>query len=221
MPMYNTRHPGHLSPRPVSSAMSNKMFKSSLQQDAQEFLRCLLTQLHDEIAIHVSDSVCVCGGLKSCDSCCQRNSVISYNSHDSDSSNDSQSKLVASGTARHSPLSSKMSALSVASSRRSSPSSTPKFSLKAKPYGKVVGSAKSSTESLDREPLDLSAVYLVDLTTHTVRVHKEQVVDSGVASESSLSPDQTARKRGGSLTHSLTHSILSASPQWSAARAAL
>ena len=47
------RPPGHLSPRMVSSAMRNKIFRTSLQQDSQEFLRCLLMQIHDETAVEV------------------------------------------------------------------------------------------------------------------------------------------------------------------------
>ena len=33
--------------------MQNKMFRTSLQQDSQEFLRCLLMQIHDETAVEV------------------------------------------------------------------------------------------------------------------------------------------------------------------------
>lgn len=51
--MYIYRNPGHLNPRSVSSAMSNKMFHGSQQQDAQEFIRSLLNQLHDELNVTV------------------------------------------------------------------------------------------------------------------------------------------------------------------------
>ncbi len=167
-PNSSSRPPGHLSPRLVSSAMKNKMFRGSLQQDAQEFLRCLLTQIHDEIAITVP-APCpldLGGGAtwKSHDSSgagCHRDSTISSTSHESECSNssgDSSSKLVVS--ARSSPVQSRRKSGSsprakTAVSVPSSPANLPKFSLRSS-YSKIRGagsSAKSSTESLEGKRL--------------------------------------------------------------------
>lgn len=45
------RNPGHLNPRQISATMRQRMFRGSQQQDAQEFIRCLLCQIHEEISI--------------------------------------------------------------------------------------------------------------------------------------------------------------------------
>ena len=66
--------------------MQNKMFRSSLQQDSQEFLRCLLMQLHDELAL---DLPAWAANTRSHDPSCDtdpsfRDSVVSCASRDSD-----------------------------------------------------------------------------------------------------------------------------------------
>ncbi len=150
--------------------MKNKMFRGTLQQDAQEFLRCLLTQIHDEIAITVpppqpffSEGV---ASQKSCDSTtagCHRDSMISSASHDSEcssSSGDSNSKLVAS--ARNSPLQTRKKCSSSSPRQKaagvvpSSPANQPKFQFSLRgSYSKIRG-AKGSTESLEsRRPASL------------------------------------------------------------------
>ena len=140
--------------------MKNRMFRGNLQQDAQEFLRCLLTQIHDEIGTLVPEGSMACGcGHGSCDStCCRRDSRVSFTSHESDSSNssnDSNTKLV--GSVRNSPPSRRKSnqSLSSSSSRQKLHSSThslvqnsPKFSLRG-PHTRS-SSAKSSTESIHK-----------------------------------------------------------------------
>ena len=45
------RNPGHLNPRQISTTMRQRMFRGLQQQDAQEFIRCLLCQIHEEISI--------------------------------------------------------------------------------------------------------------------------------------------------------------------------
>ena len=154
----SSRPPGHLSPRLVSSSMKNKMFRGSLQQDAQEFLRCLLTQVHDEIGIQVPSSAGFMASQKSCDSAnsCQRDSMTSCVSHDSacsSSSGDSSSKLVVS--TRNSPQQARKKSTSLSrqkpgSSIPSSPANPPKFSLRGS-YTKIWGgsSSRGSTESLE------------------------------------------------------------------------
>ena len=143
--------------------MKNRMFRGNLQQDAQEFLRCLLTQIHDEIGTVVPEVDAMCGcGQESCDSMgCHRVSKVSASSHESDCSNassDSNAKLV--GSTRSSPLSKKRSSqnLSSSSSRQKLHGSThslaqnsPRFSLKVS-YSKIRGSssARSSTESIHK-----------------------------------------------------------------------
>ncbi len=143
------RHPGHLSPRSVSSAMKNLMFRGSHQQDAQEFLRCLLTQIHEEISMQVPSLEEWPHGCDSasCDHhCFHRDSMVSC---DSDTSVDSQSRLVES--LKNSPVVKKKSSgdsshRSSGGSTHSSPSTQSKFSLK---YSKIkpTSSGKSSAES--------------------------------------------------------------------------
>ena len=111
--------------------MKNKMFRGTHQQDAQEFLRCLLSQIHEEIGLVIPGGV-VCGcGQKSCE-CHRRESAISSISHDSNTSNESTSKLVR--LASGSPLTPK---------RKSSPSLTSN-SLRKGSYSKLRWSSKSS-----------------------------------------------------------------------------
>ena len=143
-PSLPPRHPGHLSPRKVSSAMKNKMFKGTLQQDAQEFLRCLLSQVHEEIGLLIPPALegVTCGcGQESCDH--HRNSSVSCASNDSDTSNDSSTKLV--GSAQNSPNIHKKTI----SRSSSSPSTTPKFPPKTKGlYSKLKGISKNSLENI-------------------------------------------------------------------------
>ena len=66
--------------------MQNKMFRSSLQQDSQEFLRCLLMQIHDETAVEVPSWS---GGVASRSrdtppGNARRDSMASSTSHDSE-----------------------------------------------------------------------------------------------------------------------------------------
>lgn len=122
--------------------MKNKMFKGRLQQDAQEFLRCLLSQVHEEIGLLIPSTMeCVsCGcGQESCDHLGHRDSAMSSASHESNTSNDSSTKLV---VASCDPPNN--------SSLNSSPSTTPKFPLKSRgSYSKLKGVCKSSMESIN------------------------------------------------------------------------
>ena len=85
-----------MSPRVVSSAMKQRMFKGSQQQDAQEFLRCLLTQIHDEIGIQVPPAeewLEGCGHGPPC-SAQHRDSMASCDSDTSADSHSSRCRLV-------------------------------------------------------------------------------------------------------------------------------
>ena len=62
------------------------MFRTTLQQDSQEFLRCLLMQIHEESAVEVPLWVGVASGSHDPSSSC-RDSLVSSVSHDSDISN--------------------------------------------------------------------------------------------------------------------------------------
>ena len=129
--------------------MKQQMFKTTQQQDAQEFLRCLLTQIHDEIGIQVPQvEDCGCG-RGSCD-IQQRDSVVSCDSDTSAESLSSQSRLV--GSCKNSPLPKKntgsLSPLSyIKPSTQNSPISQSKSSHK---YTMVIStsSIKSSEESI-------------------------------------------------------------------------
>ena len=126
--------------------MTNRTFKGSQQQDAQEFLRCLLTQIHDEMGIQVPSLA-----EQGTRGCGQRESMMSCDSDVSGESQCSQSRLV--GSTRSSPLikkrsnsSSSLSRLKLTGSAHGSPASQFKFSK----YSKVItsSSAKSSVESI-------------------------------------------------------------------------
>ena len=131
--------------------MKNKMFRGSHQQDAQEFLRCLLTQVHEEIGIQVPVGECGCGQHRSCDHLsCPRDSMISCTSCESDTSCDSHTRTLLS--VKDSPLiRKKPSGLSrhKLSGSHSSPTNSPKFSaLKERAKILVTSSAKGSIESI-------------------------------------------------------------------------
>ncbi len=52
-------NPGHLNPRNISSNMQQRIFHGSSQQDAQEFLRCLLNQIHEELSLPVYQNLTI------------------------------------------------------------------------------------------------------------------------------------------------------------------
>ena len=194
------RHPGHLSPRAVGSAMKNRTFKGSQQQDAQEFLRCLLMQLHDETGVQVPPPQEEGGAHRSCDHH-PRDSMVSCDSDTSAESHSSQSRLVghashpspSSSTPRGSPLSKKRSGSSSSLARMkltpSSAHSSPTIHQSRSKYSKILSSsAKSSVESI---PTQLGSkvsledrmggariewaeddVFLVDVIDRKVTVHK-------------------------------------------------
>ena len=155
------RHPGHLSPRQISSGMKNKLFRGSQQQDAQEFLRCLLTQIHDEIKITVPDSlVCGCGQV-SCDQNCRpppRDSMVSCTSHDSNTSAELlHQKVVVTNSAKNSPLlkkkakhSSQKGTSHATTTIHGSPAIQPKFFSKGK--SKLLGASAGSKTSVESIP---------------------------------------------------------------------
>ncbi|XP_064396159.1 ubiquitin carboxyl-terminal hydrolase 20-like isoform X2 [Halichondria panicea] len=204
------RHPGHLSPRKVSSVMKNKIFKGVLQQDAQEFLRCLLSQIHEEIGLLIpGDIKCGCG-KKSCD-CCHRDSMMSCISHDSNVSNDSSSKLVRSASG--SPVTLKRK-----------PSSSPTFNFKRKgSYSKLKWGSKSSLEKvhLSSQQGDVEGVavgvtndgsvrweegevFLVDLDTGLVTLHSLRVKGTSGPDPSSDKPQTDTVSSSGPTNQSDT-----------------
>ena len=91
-----SRPPGHLSPRMVSSVMNNKIFRTSLQQDSQEFLRCLLMQIHDETAVEVPSW--------SADMASRPGDTSPGSTHHRDSLDSSNSELGSNSGGRGSPL---------------------------------------------------------------------------------------------------------------------
>ena len=122
------RPPGHLSPRVVCSAMQNKIFKTTLQQDSQEFMRCLLMQIHDETAVEVPLWVGVANKShdRSCDTpggSSSRNSTASSASHDSN-------EFLSSSVDRNSPVLCKTSPLPWKKGLA-------RLSLKQKPTGSI------------------------------------------------------------------------------------
>ena len=133
------------------------MFRGSQQQDAQEFLRCLLTQIHDEIKEPVPDNlVCGCGQVSCDQSCRHRDSMVSCASHDSNASTEVLQKPP-NTVARNSPLLKKRTKLGsqkgsglTSHATHSSPAIQPKFSFnksKSKMLGTSVGT-KVSVESI-------------------------------------------------------------------------
>eukprot|EP00731_Ephydatia_muelleri_P023818 Em0016g89a len=80
---------GNLSPRQISSSMKNPMFRGTSQQDTQEFLRSLLTQLHEETSY-------LAPPMES-----SRNSMTSLTSQDSNGSDDSAGASALIGGAFH------------------------------------------------------------------------------------------------------------------------
>ena len=155
--------------------MQNKMFRTSLQQDSQEFLRCLLMQIHDETAVEVPAWAGVAQRShdqshdKSRDapgSC--RDSMVSSTSHDSEgftASGDCGSQGTSEGrggSAKSSPLPKKkgMSRLSLKQQKtagssqnlsQSSPTNHRRFILRGSSSKLHRGSgSKGSNESIGR-----------------------------------------------------------------------
>lgn len=194
-----SRHPGHLSPRSVSSAMKNTTFKGSQQQDAQEFLRCLLTQIHEEMGTRVPPPEEGRG---------HRESMMSCDSDTSADSQCSQTRLV--GSVRNSPLNKKRSSSSSSLSRiklTGSTHSSPAAQSKLSKYSKIItsASAKSSLESIPAQVMGVGQrsseegvveweegdVFLVDFINDKVTVHRNYLGSAcSRGSSSSVSCDQ-------------------------------
>lgn len=197
--------------------MKNRTFKGSQQQDAQEFLRCLLSQIHDELGIRVpsaEDWPCGCG-LESCDHqpCYHRDSMLSCDSDTSLDSHSSQSRLVSgphgSPLAKKSGISSSLSYIRHSGSAHNSPTFQSKHALK---YSKIISTAtasiKGSVESIpgqhrcSHEPQQLSEretvldwnegdVFVADLTTRAVQVHRNYLKGSRSNSKDSCAQEST------------------------------
>jgi len=162
--------------------MKNRIFRGSLQQDAQEFLRCLLSQIHEEIGLVLPEGVSCGCGQQSCD-CVHRHSSISNVSHESNASNNSTSVLVRSASS--SPVTPKRKI-----------SGSPTFSSlrrKSSTYKKL----KGSKASLDKVPASLQAeqspgagardvfwkegdVFEADLETGLVTLHSPEQDKDGL-----------------------------------------
>ena len=156
--------------------MQNKMFRTSLQQDSQEFLRCLLTQIHEEIAVEVPAWAGVAGRShdqsRDTPGSSSRNSMVSSTSHDSElfgASGDRNSPLrhlisdVKGGSAKTSPMPKKkvFSRLSLKqkptgssqSLTQSSPTNHRRFALRSSSSSKGRNNSKGSDENISRGPL--------------------------------------------------------------------
>lgn len=183
--------------------MKNTTFKGSQQQDAQEFLRCLLTQIHEEVGTRVPPPEEGRG---------HRESMMSCDSDTSGDSQCSQTRLV--GSVRNSPINKKRSSSSSSLSRiklpgstHSSPAAQSKFSNSR--YSKIIASssAKSSVESIPAQVMGAGQgvrsseegvveweegdVFLADFIDEKVTVHRNYLGSTcSRGSSSSVSCDQ-------------------------------
>ena len=165
----------------ISSAMRNKMFRTSLQQDSQEFLRCLLMQIHDETAVEVPSWVGV--ATKSRDQSHDtstgtnsRDSMASSTSHDSEASAvtmaDQNSLSLTVEASKGSSLLAKTSPLprkkglgrlslkqkptgSIQSLTQGSPTNNRRFTLRGSSSAKLRSGTKGSDESIGHGTLQL------------------------------------------------------------------
>ena len=185
------------------------MFKGSQQQDAQEFLRCLLSQIHDEMGLQVPLNEEGCG-LKSRD---HRDSMISCDSDTSGDSHSSQSRLV--GSNRNSPVTKKRSTSFTSLPRIKTPGSihnSPSSQSKLTKYSRIISpaSAKGSVESIpnnltstgSKVSLDQQAqegvvewaegdVLVVDLVDRKVTVHRNYIKTSPARAEQSCDQESS------------------------------
>ena len=184
--------------------MKNTTFKGSQQQDAQEFLRCLLTQIHEEMGTRVPPPEEGGRGRG------HRESMVSCDSDTSGDSQCSQTRLV--GSVQNSPLNKKRSSSSSSLSRIKLPGSThssPAAQSKFSKYSKIItsSSAKSSVESIPAQVMragqgvrsveegvvewEEGDVYLADFIDDKVTVHRNYLGSaSSRGSSSSVSCDQ-------------------------------
>ena len=171
--------------------MKNRMFKGSQQQDAQEFLRCLLTQIHDETGLYPPQPDEGDHHHRSCD---HRDSMVSCDSDTSGDSHSSQSRLVSS--AHSSPLIKTRSSSSSSLSRLKTGSAhnSPSSQSKTTKYSKIISTSSSTKSSMESIPTHLAGgsggprgspepqedvvewaegdVFEVDLADGKVKVHR-------------------------------------------------
>ena len=182
--------------------MKNKLFRSPQQQDAQEFLRSLLNQIHDELCITVPSYVLQTTQQKATTSCStpqalctSQYSVESQESRSSGSSSGSLTKLVDKQKMFNSGLRTGSGNLATTSSPTSHPKRSFSFPVSPALKPKVVSSAKGLytqlSGSLSRDkpsalPMEISLVHFC--SDGEAVIDMEEIEDNNEEDEDEAEP---------------------------------